>query len=509
MNHSTNVLSFFSLRKRDQDWSQRELAEFYRVESALVQAGMSVWTDRGVTDEGEPWFVFGRADNEEVIAHFARIGGEYVIVSSVFPAAATGADFHSLVRELLSAHPYVVAKNVGANRQQNVFLHPAALLTALLATAFAKTAELNDHAHSDPGEGAKDQWSFLHRFELALISAIALVVATAGEAADATIHRADLAELNRTESELRGSSKLISGEYQDANLDPDPSVDESLRVALVDQRALLPNQAFLWGNGVDPNDGLDSPLQEFVSTMVALQAQVENGSVVLKRADDVPGFDIAAKAAGDNTHDAAYDQTWNLEEAGLITIGTIEGTTRGDDTIEISSKRSSIGDGQPSASEPVNEKLAAINDGSDSVDLATSLLSAASVIALPSTTLDDAIQSSLSLVGYSRELAPLEIVDIAEIDFDHIVVSVDDHVAVTPAASVQPANSDDAMRDIIDAFVRNTPKLQVSVYGDDVVMVDADTKHMLSGYELMTWHLADGSSISIVGIISPHDALAA
>ena len=44
--------------------------------------GFSVATEQGVSDEGEPWFVFCRADNEEVIAHFARIDGEYVIVSN-------------------------------------------------------------------------------------------------------------------------------------------------------------------------------------------------------------------------------------------------------------------------------------------------------------------------------------------------------------------------------------------------------------------------------------------
>ena len=47
-----------------------------------MQSGLSVTTDRGISDEGDPWFVFCREDNDEVIAHFARIDCEYVVASS-------------------------------------------------------------------------------------------------------------------------------------------------------------------------------------------------------------------------------------------------------------------------------------------------------------------------------------------------------------------------------------------------------------------------------------------
>src|SRR5579863_4682664 len=56
------VVQLFNYLERARDWTQRELSEFYRVESALIQAGMALETERGVTDEGEPWFVFCRAD---------------------------------------------------------------------------------------------------------------------------------------------------------------------------------------------------------------------------------------------------------------------------------------------------------------------------------------------------------------------------------------------------------------------------------------------------------------
>jgi len=56
MLQSNQVLSFFRPSARG-DWSQRELEEVYRVEDALTKSGVAISVDRGLTDEGEPWFV--------------------------------------------------------------------------------------------------------------------------------------------------------------------------------------------------------------------------------------------------------------------------------------------------------------------------------------------------------------------------------------------------------------------------------------------------------------------
>ena len=87
---TATVLSFFRRSAAPCDWSTQELAEFYRVESALVQAGMHIDSDRGMTDEGEPWFVFCRVEDDEVVIHFARIGGKYVISAPAYCGNASG-----------------------------------------------------------------------------------------------------------------------------------------------------------------------------------------------------------------------------------------------------------------------------------------------------------------------------------------------------------------------------------------------------------------------------------
>jgi hypothetical protein len=133
------VLPFLRQVSDHHDWSQSELAEFYRVESALLQAGFVVTTDRGVSDEGDPWFVFCRADNEEVIAHFARINREYVVVSSFHSGAVCGHDLRALIRKLLDSNPMTLPMR--RSQGQKVFLHPAALLTALVASAYVVSNE--------------------------------------------------------------------------------------------------------------------------------------------------------------------------------------------------------------------------------------------------------------------------------------------------------------------------------------------------------------------------------
>ncbi|MFC7400179.1 hypothetical protein ACFQU1_23540 [Chelatococcus sp. GCM10030263] len=145
-----NVAQLFPFRSRSRDWSNQELAEFYRVEAALVQAGLTIETDRGLSDENEPWFAFCHADTGEVIIHFARIGGVYVAASGAFEGVLRGVDFRSLVEALLMRHPLVVPR-----KGEKISLHPSALLVALVATAFFKLSEADAQASTiEPRNGS-------------------------------------------------------------------------------------------------------------------------------------------------------------------------------------------------------------------------------------------------------------------------------------------------------------------------------------------------------------------
>jgi hypothetical protein len=128
------------------DWSAQEIAEFYRVEAALVQAGVSVIVDRGISDEGDPWFVFCRAADHEVIVHFARIAGQYIIATEAMGQTSTGKDFRRLLTEFVSRNPSLLPLSSGGGAK--LFLHPAALLAAVVATALYYMSGTEAIAHS-------------------------------------------------------------------------------------------------------------------------------------------------------------------------------------------------------------------------------------------------------------------------------------------------------------------------------------------------------------------------
>ena len=89
---TSKVLSFVHRVEDQSGWTNAELAELYRVEHALVQAQVLVETDCGVTDEGDPWFVFCRPGGE-VVVHATRFGGLYRLYSPALPQPLTRCKF--------------------------------------------------------------------------------------------------------------------------------------------------------------------------------------------------------------------------------------------------------------------------------------------------------------------------------------------------------------------------------------------------------------------------------
>lgn len=129
------VIGFFSATRppSKKGWSNQDLGELYRVEGALLQAGLRIETESGVSDEGDPWFAFCHGDNGELIIHFARIDGYYVVVAPALPKPLRGADLSSIVRQFIAENP-VSLPVLEASQRGNVLFHPAALLTIFVAT---------------------------------------------------------------------------------------------------------------------------------------------------------------------------------------------------------------------------------------------------------------------------------------------------------------------------------------------------------------------------------------
>ncbi len=114
-------------------WDNQDIADFYRAVDILKRAGLDVEVDSGVTDEGEPWFVFVRSGDGEVLAHFAQIDGQFVAVSSMKQEVYKGSGIREIVDKMLDRHPLVLPKQTG---RATFSLHPTAAITAFLAAAF-------------------------------------------------------------------------------------------------------------------------------------------------------------------------------------------------------------------------------------------------------------------------------------------------------------------------------------------------------------------------------------
>lgn len=164
-----------------QDWSNQELANIYRVKKLLDAAGVPNTLERGITDEGDPWCIFC-THGGEVFIHLCRVDNRYTLDSPNLRNPITGVDFADLISEFSDG---ALAKSPAASRsrviqlQRNgkVFLHPSALLAALIWSIYMNSEDLvmlapeDDAAAGLGGEGS-----------IALLNEVALAPLDASEA---------------------------------------------------------------------------------------------------------------------------------------------------------------------------------------------------------------------------------------------------------------------------------------------------------------------------------------
>jgi len=94
-----------NVHSRHGGWPRGDLARLYRVARVLRRCGIALETESGVSDEGEPWFVLCHAESADVIAHFARIGGTYIVCIPFLNNLLSGRTMRSLVGRFLDRRP--------------------------------------------------------------------------------------------------------------------------------------------------------------------------------------------------------------------------------------------------------------------------------------------------------------------------------------------------------------------------------------------------------------------
>ena len=130
-------------------WGNQELADLYRIQRILALAGITTQIDHGLTDEGDPWFVFMDSQNE-VFVHFSRFDGLYMVTSQMQEEPIRGDSLQDLVSEFSKrVKPVTEAGRSGQNvvsiaeRSRDVVLiHPAAALAALVWSIYLMSDDL-------------------------------------------------------------------------------------------------------------------------------------------------------------------------------------------------------------------------------------------------------------------------------------------------------------------------------------------------------------------------------
>ena len=525
------VLPFFRRSPGSNDWSPQEIAEFYRVESALVQSGLSVTTDRGISDEGDPWFVFCRADNDEVIAHFARIDYEYIVASSFQRGSVRGRNFRALIRDLMDLHPLMMP--VRRKAGQKVFLHPSALLLALLASAYFHSNEIvSDHAPTGPDSRGSSLLSLLSE-KIAIVAAIALAATWLEHQTSSALTFLDGLPLFHGSSDDKAAHAIATP--HEAQVDYLSQFFHS--VGFGAHQSALSQQAV---NLVAPQDGDSAQAHQLTpvpsTSSAPTQASGPNGD---------------ATAAGGTAGGVA-----DSSKAGFGTLG-IDSASAGDPMGPATKNFALIASAEhqpnvftgpaPSDDQPsgaVNSIVPLSNDAIQIAQLETGNSSAQPIVLTTNPeSVDVALQQALQQVGLGPSLlhdsATMDVSSGGSTVSDSTQGTVDIRQPVSQATSGQatssqatssqatssqatssqatsnsasgtPVLSDSQVEHIVATFLASTPNYEITLSGANVVILDTNSSDLKSGhYSVETFSMSDGSTLSIVGIIQHPLALSA
>ncbi len=133
------------------DWSNQELASLYRAQRLLSLTGVSFDVDRGLSDEGDPWFVF-MDDANQVLVHFCRIEGRYCMDSAAQSELLTADSLEALVSNFARRNDVLqvstsdeTAADVIEFRKlsgTSVLMHPGVSLAALIWSVYIFSDDL-------------------------------------------------------------------------------------------------------------------------------------------------------------------------------------------------------------------------------------------------------------------------------------------------------------------------------------------------------------------------------
>ena len=527
------------------DWSSQEIAEFYRVEAALVQAGVRVFVDRGVTDEGDPWFVFCRETDGEVIVHFARINGNYLIAAESIGPPIRGSDFRNALAEFVSSNPTLIP--LRSPRGAKLMLHPASLLAAVVATALyhmsgteAVAGSLDPAAadgkhspiHGTPHFGSSGEAGFdpnrkWSDWQVAAVvgAMIALAATEYSDSTKETLFNLASTILDTTKDHIVLPHSVV------ADASPIPDLDGKAGTAGTldanDAHSLFDN-FILSGGGqavsqqyqISSNDGAFPKVSTTTTASPQESAAGEHWwTSLIHGGDNDPQYLAWTDASSSFSSDA---NARGADQVALVfPAPSGQGASAPTSAADPSHSNSQVGSSSPdhpvaalgtsdaqAAIIYVNNELNAANKIAPQVALSGNL----SVQDVISHGASDVFGSALfspvagsaghnDVVG-GGQLAPTAIISASYNPVAESTASVPQSLPSPQGTAYEPFNA--AANEILDAFVRQNT-FEVLTSNNNVVLFDTNAADFSSPDLIArTWSMFDGSTISIVGAV-PHN----
>ncbi|ADG11704.1 hypothetical protein B7G68_16735 [Caulobacter segnis] len=490
---AAQVLSFFQRSPRyapapAADWTQQELAEFYRVEAALIRAGIRVGTDRGLSDEKEPWFVFYRTDDGEVVIHFARIDGEYMIAGPAYEEIARGFDFSSMVRNMVARHPLIRR----SDRGDNISIHPAALLVAVVGTAFFKSGEAraaesgasNPPSHARPALLSSTSNTSLNG------GAAALPPVAAANAQSATY---DTVQLPANQAILVLAAALLAADF---NIGQAGLASDAL--AALETAPAAPDFTAAAAPELSPAGGDASILPGHAAAVASTPAQTASSVLSLVALLSTMPQSPATTALPEASQTLAVEEAPARHDAAGSPLPAPALHEGADWVLEIR-----LGVGALPNVEAVQLVRALVGE--------TALAQKIAVIEVSK--LPDVLAEIISR-GEHVQVAPISVQPEGHPDADLITPDTPAPAAggevVTPSTPAEPLKTNahvdfvsmDLVRQVIDSFMAHTASVGFAMDGSQVVMYDTRVTTdpgAISHITSLTFELPDHSSINLVG----------
>lgn len=499
-----------------QDWSNQELASLYRVCRILNLAGRPTTTDRGVTDEGDPWFVF--VDSQDrVFVHICRIDGRYMIDSPSQTApvwgnsltdltdafarqnqeaedAARRAGIVQLVNRANPGHAaddrdqaggQDIIRHAGLMQDGNILMHPGAALAALI-WSIALTSEeqvqpqLPDDDLStalelglrsedgDPKSDLMDPFAGeLAAFREAQTANGTLNILSIGLNALAISFGLSMWPQPATPPVLQDLT------FVDAATTPEEETDFADSSVALDQDLIL--KALLL---IDSEDLTDQS-RIFEGRDIDLDALAADAPMML-----LEGIRVALAV---------------LDDLDVLTASLLEDTVAEQDfphpfNPDIPTDSVETVDGLPV--EAVKNSLPTILESSSTITLS----------ALAASTQDAGLDNWLDNVGQFFEGAMVSVVNQASLD--QLFLADTDTITTTDVPQDAYQSFDDTAKAFLFNFLRgkDTPVKSVSLATETIIFVDSSAMDNSETFYAKSWSLDNGRVITAIGLQSDFEA---